>query len=328
MANLSLSRFITKITLPDGVYNVFENAKDSLNGTNQKATTTVIEVTDKTFKTVAEAANNTKNSLIETASHAVNTVTAITDKTNNSWAEATSQTAKVVTDLTDTTLSTLAETAQKTKVSVAETAGNVVNSVNEATNHLVSTIGETGENGKVFLGDTVQTAGNLGNSISTKIEDAINAVINHKMDAVKVWIDAHPALSWITKALLWGINHPIFSLVFVILAIFSLRQFIKGLGSLVEQALLSVVKAPFKLGQFLLGLRANPLGKSNEKDFKNKQREDKALGFNPSIPGSISHEHRERLSKILMRIEALRQEQNELLQEVAAILALDDLKAE
>jgi hypothetical protein len=46
------------------------------------------------------------------------------------------------------------------------------------------------------------------------------------------------------------------------------------------------------------------------------------------MSASISDEHKERLAKIFTRLEAIRQEQNELLQEVKAILALDNLKAE
>jgi len=296
MADLSFGgRLPIQLHLPDGASQVFTEAKDSLH---------------------------------ETAGKAVNTVTKATGESIGTVAETASKTANFVTEVTHKTLNTATETVQQTKVSVTETTGNVVNTVNEATTQMLTSFGQKGENGQFFLGDKLQTAENYGNSISTKVENTISTVIARQIDAVKIWIDAHPALSWATKALLWGINHPILGIVSLILVIFILKQFIKVFGSLIEQALLSVLKTPFLLVQFLVKLNSKLLGKSTGNDLNGKQGEDKVLALSPSIAASISREHQERLAKILVRLEAIRQEQNELLQEVKTILALDELKAE
>jgi hypothetical protein len=75
-------------------------------------------------------------------------------------------------------------------------------------------------------------------------------------------------------------------------------------------------------------LISKPLSKSKPNDLETKQQEDNVLALSSSMSASISDEHKERLAKIFTRLEAIRQEQNELLQEVKAILALDKLKAE
>jgi len=344
MADLSFSgRFPIHLDLPNGVYQVFEKTQNSLNEAASKAANTVTKATGQAVETITETADRTKTSLSETANNTINTFTEatsktagntvntiveITDQTNNSLAETANKTANIVTDATNKTFSTVAETAQQTKISVTETAGNVVNAANEATTQMLSNLEKKGENGRAFLGDTLQTAENLNNSISTKLENAISTVINHQIDAVKVWIEAHPALSWATKALLWGVNHPIFSLIILVVSIFILIQFIKASGRFVEQVFLSTLKAPFKFGQFLFSLRHKSLSKLRDTEFKSKQHEDKVLALNPSISSSISHEHKERLVKILARMDAIKQEQNELLQEITAILALDDLRPE
>jgi hypothetical protein len=295
MADLSFGgRLPIHLHPPDGVSQVFTKAKDSLNETAGKAVNTVTETMGEAVGTVAETA---------------------------------SKTANFVTEVTHKTFNSATETTQQTKLSVTETTENVVNTVNETMTQMLTTLGQKGEDGRAFLGDRLQTAENFGNSISTKVEDSINTVVARQIDAVKIWIDAHPALSWATKALLWGINHPILGIVSLILVIFILKQFIKVFGSVIEQALLSLLKAPFLLVQFLFRLTSK-LGKSTENNLNGKQGENEVLALSPSSSASISREHQERLAKILARIEAIRQEQNELLQEVKAILALDELKAE
>jgi len=244
----------------------------------------------------------------------------MTEKTLNTFTEATTQATGII--------EKTAQTAQQTKIAVTEMAGKAVSTVNEATHQMFTSLGQKGEEGKVFLGDRLQGADNLSNSVSTKLENAIATVIERQMNTVNLWIDAHPTVSWLTQALLWGINHPILSLVILIFALVILRQFIKALGSFVEQAILWIVKAPFKLVQFLFSLISKPLSKSRANELESTQLEDNVLALSSSMPASISYEHKERLRNILRRIEVLKEEQDELLQEVKSILALDDLKAE
>jgi hypothetical protein len=255
----------------------------------------------------------------------------VLEKSKNSLNEMTGKTINTITEVTTQATGIVektAQTAQQTKISVTEMAGKTVNTVNEATHQMFTSLGQKGEEGKVFLGDRLQGTENLSNSITTKLENAIATVLARQMNTIKLWIDAHPTLSWVTKALVWGINHPILSLVILIFALVILRQFIKAFGSFVEQALLWILKAPFKLVQFLFSLISKPWSKSRLNELETKQLEDNVLALSSSMSASISYAHQERLVKIFTRLEAIRQEQNELLQEVKAILALDELKAE
>jgi hypothetical protein len=92
-----------------------------------------------------------------------------------------------------------------------QVAGRAVDTVTEATSQFIDTISKTSDKGKVVVGDTLQIAENLSNAVSTQVEKAINSVILQQIEAIEIWINAHPGLSRLTHACIWGINHPILS---------------------------------------------------------------------------------------------------------------------
>lgn len=213
---------------------------------------------------------------------------------------------------------------EKNKNSFNQVAGQAVNTVNEATSQFIDTISKTSDKGKAVVGDTLQIAENLSNAVSAQIEQAINSVILQQIEAIKVWIDAHPGISGLTQALIWGINHPILSLLILFFAIFILWQLFKLLGRLVEQALVFMLKAPFQFARFLFSQSLQSFRNFAFRGLTTQQTEANVLALNPSIADSIICGQKEQIATILMRIEELRQEQNDLLQELKAILALDD----
>ena len=80
--------------------------------------------------------------------------------------------------------------------------------------------------------------------------------------------------------------------------------------------------APFKIGQFILGLCLIPFSKLPFIRVNTSQpTEENLLTLNGAIPISIGKTQQERLSYILNRLEAIRQEQNQLLQEATSILS-------
>ena len=145
--------------------------------------------------------------------------------------------------------------------------------------------------------------------------------MSRQFDAIRIWIDSHPWMAWITKALGWGITHPIYSIIIVILAIFIGRQFIKALGRFLEQTFFSTLQAPFKLGKFIIGLLLKPFNKFKLRGINQNLSSPTLLGVNTSLPVSLNQKHQERMIYLLNRLEAIRQEQNDLLQEVKSILA-------
>jgi hypothetical protein len=231
---------------------------------------------------------------------------ATTNKAVNPALEATGQ-----------VIDTLTDTAHKTQDSLKQTA-----------NQFMNTMGETSEQGKVVLGNTFQTAEHLSNAFSKNIEQAINAVLAQQMNDINAWINAHPALSWLTQSLVWGINHPILGLILLFFALFLIWQLFKVMGYWFEQALVALLKAPFQFIWFILTLSFKFLRKPTTNNAKIQQTEVKSLALSPAIPALTTQEHQERVVKILTRIEVLRQEQNDLLQELTAILVSDKLSVD
>lgn len=102
--------------------------------------------------------------------------------------------------------------------------------------------------------------------------------------------------------LLWATNHPIVSLIIILFTFAIAWSLIKAIGRLVEAAGFSILQAPFKFGQVLIKVST----KKKAGGEKNKQR----------------------LAEISTRLEAIQNEQNELLQEAAAIIALNKVDIE
>lgn len=213
------------------------------------------------------------------------------DQIRDFSAQIVRQATDTVTQATDRSWNAVAQTTERAKDSLIDTAGKAVNSVS-------------------------QTA-------STAIGNPINSAISKQLNSIQIWLDAHPALSWIGKAFAWGVTHPIVSLIAIFLGIFVLRHFIKALGLFLEQTFLSIIQAPFKIGKFILGLCLIPLSKLPFRKVKNTSQlpEASLLTLNGAIPISIGKTQQERLSYILNRLEAIRQEQNQLLQEATSILS-------
>jgi hypothetical protein len=89
---------------------------------------------------------------------------------------------------------------------------------------------------------------------------------------------------------------------------------------------LSILKAPFKMLQVLLGVSFQSAGKFGSLAVKHlpvaKNAEQPAL--QNASPQPTQKDKQQRLAEISSRLEAIGLEQNELLQEVAAILASEE----
>ncbi len=290
MANLLINgKFPITVDIPTEVHQLLINAKDSLTETAGKAVTTVTQNTSKVVENFTVTAGNAQETFSQTASNAIGTAVQTKDS--------------------------LAQTAVKTVSTVTATT-------NEAINTLTDTALQTGNSLKGSVEGTFHQADQLSKVAATAVENAISALINHQLDAANVWIEAHPAVFWASKALIWGINHPIISTVIILLAIFALWQLVKAFGSLVEKVFLSILKSPFRLVHFLWKASFKPR-EQFVTSRKIKQTESDISSLMTAIPPSIRRNQKERLAYVLTRLEVIRQEQNDLLQEVTEILAND-----
>lgn len=180
----------------------------------------------------------------------------------------------------------LKETTQQIKESLAATGENAANIITTATEQ------------------TLQKADQLSGATSNAIQTAIS-------DSVSEWLQDHPVVLRLVQMLLWATNHPIVSLIIFLFTVAIAWSLIKALGRLIEMAGWSLLKAPFELGQVLIGVSAKSLGKFG------------GLAVKRAGEAGGEKDKQQRLAEISTRLETIQKEQNELLQEVAAILASD-----
>ena len=153
---------------------------------------------------------------------------------------------------------------------------------------------------------------------------ASNAIQSAIKGTVKDWIDSHPVVFWL-------VSHPLISLAILLIFIFIILGLLQALGSLFAQAWLFILQSPVKFMQAVLsvgskfvsnvgGVAVNSLVSKNPKEKNNSALQLRGVESN-------SLESEERLANILARLEVIREEQNQLLQEASAILG-NKFKAE
>jgi len=139
------------------------------------------------------------------------------------------------------------------------------------------------------------------------------------------WLQTHPAVLKLVQMLVWGSNHPVWSFVIFIVVVAIALNLIKLIGQLIEVASRSILLAPFKLIFALFKTILKKLGKMSNLVLKKEANINSTETF--TLPAttsqSIEPDQQQRLIEITNRLEAIRQEQNELLQEVASIITPD-----
>lgn len=258
---------------------------------------------------------NTKSFLNEATHQTINNLSEITNKSLNSVNETAAQANQTFSTLTD-----------EAKQSLTQTVGNTANNVNQITTKTVEAIAEKAKQAEdswlvtshkitSSLEDNLQKVEQLSNTLSIEIERSINSLINQQLSNLHNWINEHPVIAWVLKILTWSINHPILSLIAFLLVIFMIWQLFKVFGRLLEQGLLATLSAPFKFFAPLLKFSFKPLTSLK--------------GNSKVTPTFNSYNKQDRLNKLLSRLEAIKQEQDNILQEITAIVSANsNLKKE
>lgn len=249
------------------------------------------------------------------------TMSNVFEKAKTSLNVTTEQAVNKVNEVTAQAMSNVTYTLENTQNALKTTTDNAVNSVKNATNQVLNVFSATGDKAKESVQNTFHSVGNFGNSITTKVDDSLSSAINRPLNGIKVWIDAHPIAAWITNAIAWGVHHPIIGIISLIVSIFLLKIFIKALSNFLEQAFLTLLHAPGNFSKFIFSLIFKP--KTN---FVTTEAKVVVQPETTVAATSISPEHKERVTTILTRIEAIKHEQSELLQELKSILSLDPVK--
>lgn len=290
MVNIINTSKLSSIT--DTVSHSWENTKNFVTDTTGKTVNTLTEVTNKSLNSFSETAEKTNQSLTETVKGVATTVSdSISDSTG-----------KVVNKIT--------ETATQAKDTFTTTTSSVIDNVNQVKNQAVDSITAT-----------AKQAGNLTNSVSSAMESAINNFITHQWDAMTTWINHHPTLSWIMKLLMLAVNHPVITAFMIFLGIYIIWKVFQLFSKILDQGLLFTLKTPLKLIYAMFSFGFQNISKLLFSGLKFKKSEDNSLMLNNSIADNISLDTKQEITKLLTRLEAVRKEENEILENLTALLA-------
>ena len=161
-------------------------------------------------------------------------------------------------------------------------------------------VGQTGE----AIATLHETVGQAQNSLEATMRRAENLsggmadVLQHAVaTAVQNWLSAHRFWGWL-------IQHPLVSVLLILVLLTLLRGLLGAIAQFVEQAWVAVLRSPLELGKWLLGV--------GTKSFQ--------LAITPGTAKREVDSKQQRLTEILNRLETLKQEQDALLQEVKTLL--------
>ncbi|MEG4582074.1 hypothetical protein QUA71_21050 [Microcoleus sp. MON1_C5] len=293
-----------------------------------KAVDSVLQATAQAKSSLSESANHAKEDLTQTTNSAVNavnqatnnalgTVADKTEKARISISEVANQAVSRVSETTNKAVDAVSHSAATAKETINQTTNSVVSTLNQSTSQAVESVTQAPEKAKASLEDSLQKAGIMSDATSNALQSAIDGMF-------KNWMDSHPVVFWL-------VSHPLISLAMLLLFIFIILGFLQALGNFFAKGWLFILQIPLKLMQGVLslgsksvsnlgGVVVNSLVSKNPKDKNNSALQLRGVESN-------SLESQERIANILIRLEAIRQEQNQLLQEASAILS-NKIKAE
>ncbi|MEG4533782.1 hypothetical protein [Microcoleus sp. D2_18a_D3] len=281
-------------------------AKSSLSETAYQAKEALTPTTNSAVNTVDQATNN-----------ALGTVADKTEKAIISISEVANQAVSRVSETTNKAVDAVSHSATTAKETINQTTNSAVNTVNQSTSQTVERVNQVTEKAKASLEDSINKAGIMSDATSNALQSAIDGIL-------KNWMGSHPVVFWL-------VSHPWISLVMLVLFILIIRSLLQALGNFFAKGLLFILQIPLKFMQGVLslgsksvsnlgGVVVNSLVSKNPKDKNNS-----ALQLTGVESNSL--ESQERIANILIRLEAIREEQNQLLQEASAILG-NQIKAE
>ncbi len=129
---------------------------------------------------------------------------------------------------------------QQAKDFVYQSVDSLTKSAQQVKESWQQTVTATVEQAKSSLEQSWQSADQIKNTTSKAIESAIASSRND-------WMTQHPAIFRIVQVLVWGSNHPILSLVILLLVIAIASSIIKAIVRLIETVSWSILQVPFKL---------------------------------------------------------------------------------
>lgn len=219
-------------------------------------------------------------------------------------------------DLVKHSINSLTQSAQQIGESWQQTA-------TQATSQAVDTVTTNFGQAKASLEQTLESAQQVKSTTSAALQMALSS-------SVIDWFEQHPTLGRLVQIVSWAVNHPIISLVILLFALAIAWSLIKAIGRIIESASLSLLQVPLKLLQGFVKISVLLFTKVS--NLAVKQLTDTKTSDHPTLVPVVSPEihndKQQRLVEISTRLENIQKEQNQLLQEAAAILASEKVDVE
>ncbi len=225
------------------------------------------------------------------------------------------------------------ESALEAMDSVTQVSGSFVDlkvraarRVTQATDLLTSKTQKAVETMTTATGDSVKSMTDAYRDVSEAITQTKNTASDAMQTAfaasVSDWLQAHPVAFRLVQMILWGVNHPIWSLIILLFAIALALIIIKAIGRLIEFASLSILRVPLKLIQGFF--KVSFISFSQISNLASTQLFGAKIIDNILPPTTIPQvEKPQRLAEISTRLAALQHEQNQLLEEIAVLMTAD-----
>jgi len=211
---------------------------------------------------------------------------------------------------------------QQAKDFVNQSVDSLTKSAQQVKESWQQTATTTVEQAKSSLEQSWQTADEIKNTTSRAVESAIASSVND-------WITQHPAIFRIMQVLTWGSNHPILSLVILLLTIAIASSIIKAIVRLIETVSWSILQVPFKLLFALIKVSFfsfTKIGNIAIKKLISHQPVNNLPALPPATSPVIDKDKQQRLTEITLRLETIQREQKQLLQEATELLATDAIE--
>jgi hypothetical protein len=218
------------------------------------------------------------------------------------------QTAK---GLAHQTIDSLTNSAQTLRQSLQETATTTADKTIDAVTQTLSQSVQNVEQVKHMTSTAIQTA--LANPSA-----GINSAFND-------WLVQHPTLWRLVQTIDWAANHPIISLVVLLFGLTLIWSIIKAIMGLIERASWSILQVPLNLILTILKFSFSSLVKIFNSVIQ-KSINHQPTESTPVLIEAVHQGKQQRLAEISLRLEAIHQEQKELLQEAATLIATDDIE--
>ncbi|RCJ31317.1 hypothetical protein A6770_20165 [Nostoc minutum NIES-26] len=222
------------------------------------------------------------------------------------------QTAK---DFINQGVNSVTNSAQQAGQSLKQTATTT-------TDKAINTVTTTLEQAKGSLEQSWQTAEQVKSTTSAAVQTAIASSVND-------WLVQHPALLRLFQILGWAVDRPIISLVILLVILALLWSMIKAIVRLIETASWSILQVPLKLIQTLIQvsfLSLIKVGRFSVQQITGAKITDNVPDLLPANSQIIYPDKQQRLLEISQRLEAIQQEQKELLEEAADLIASDNVE--